>query len=167
MSYWYSQYRNRSIGRISHFIQVYCGLEAAENCCFGGNDMITLYSEPFAEIKWGPWDVPVFKFLGENKEHYTRQQELKRKEAITACFALPRFSTENVPAGYEFIGHIIEPISFMRGDYHYDCYHSLDLGKILARTNDGDRFGNFFGTPKTEAEREAVERIKALYNFKS
>ncbi len=92
---WYSSYRGRSVGRVLHAIDTYCGLKYAEQVqvnfrpttiryCREGCDIgeLTYYQKPFATFTWKEdySDIPVIEFddsLGDLKTYFEKQQEEK------------------------------------------------------------------------------------------
>jgi hypothetical protein len=61
MSSWYSQYNGKSVGRILHAINMYCGLQIAEEVQVG-DGKVSLHGLPLAEYIWEGGDIPVFNF---------------------------------------------------------------------------------------------------------
>lgn len=65
----YSQYRGKSIGRMNHYIQEYCGIRYAEEVEYDGRQ-ITFGGRIFATVEWKHTEywgvqVPWFYFCGE------------------------------------------------------------------------------------------------------
>lgn len=88
---WWSQYPAGSLGRVLHFIYEYCGFKYAEIVTIGERE-IHYYGEKFAEIiEWKDVEiheqkinVPIFKFILDDRNYFTEQQELKMRCAIMA-----------------------------------------------------------------------------------
>ena len=86
--FFYSIYKEYSIGRMLHFIYHYCGLQYAENVVVG-DKFITYYNKDFAKIEWKEIDfhnqkviIPVFEFLINEKEYFMEKQIQKQNIAI-------------------------------------------------------------------------------------
>jgi hypothetical protein len=79
-------YKGKCIGRLIDFLEEYDPYnDRPHSVVFQGEDkkpMITLYGKPYANYVWTEGDVPVFEFLGENKEWLTKVQETKKKDVI-------------------------------------------------------------------------------------
>jgi hypothetical protein len=80
----YSQYRGKSIGRILHYVQEYCGLHIAEHV-FVGEGKVELWSAPFARISWKETgfegvQVPWFTFVSTTWD----KQQAKKFESVTS-----------------------------------------------------------------------------------
>lgn len=84
----YSQYSAKSIGRILHFLYVYCGLHVAESVTVGEQEII-YNNQKIADVQWKTLrvygfdvEIPVFIFYGENKNRYKQQQMIRQISAI-------------------------------------------------------------------------------------
>lgn len=85
---WHRNYRGKSLGRILHFIEFYCGFDVMENCRMGDDwHSITYHGEKIATFEWLPGyeDIPVFKFLpvkSYNGEDLSVERERNQKEKL-------------------------------------------------------------------------------------
>lgn len=79
----YSQHKDRSYGRVLHFIYHYCGLSVAENCTMYSHNgilYVKLNEHTKASYKW-EGVTPVFEFEGDDEaavRYYHKTQALKR-----------------------------------------------------------------------------------------
>lgn len=89
-TYWWGRYQGKSLGKVLHFIQCYCGMPVAELVDVGTN-YVKLSNVKIATYDWKveslelpngdvlKVDVPVFNF---NDQLYSEAQSLKLSEAL-------------------------------------------------------------------------------------
>lgn len=89
-TYWWGRYRGKSLGKVLHFLQCYCGMSIAESCTVG-TDYVRLGNKNFATFVWSTEslelpngqnvtvDVPVFVFV---EEFYSEEQKSKLLYAL-------------------------------------------------------------------------------------
>lgn len=76
-SSFYDQYPGNSIGRILHYLQVYCGVTVAESVCVGDGE-IKQHGETIALYSWDN-GYPYFVFVN---KHYQQHQDEYLKEIL-------------------------------------------------------------------------------------
>jgi hypothetical protein len=79
----WSNCRGKSIGRVIHALNVYCGLRIAEECQVGNNKVYYPRGKLFATYIWNDEDTPVFFFEETNKDFL---DEFSRKQTILKPF---------------------------------------------------------------------------------
>lgn len=86
VGHWYSGCRGRSLGRILHFIESYCGFNIMESCEVGGSQPgigeVHYWGELLATFTWNHGDIPTFVFYGKQAKYFTEQQEQHKQEII-------------------------------------------------------------------------------------
>ena len=94
MSGWYKSYKGRSVGRVLHFVDFYCGLHIAERVVVKGDELFyPTEKDPFAKITWAPGDIPVFYFMPydirQTHLYFAARQVERLQEALQCSGDIP------------------------------------------------------------------------------
>jgi hypothetical protein len=115
MSFW-SQYSDKSFGKVIHFIYCYCGFNIAESCQIGEHTVMYGNKIIAKDIKWEEhtykeitvW-VPVFIFIDEN---HKKSQEYFINEAVVELSEFKKL------AGDKWIEYAIETKNNCTNNYN-------------------------------------------------
>lgn len=77
----YRSYKEKSIGRLLHFLYYYLPFYMVEQVTLGGGS-VNFWGESIATYRWEENNIPHFTFYGEHRESYTDLQKSKKTEAI-------------------------------------------------------------------------------------
>lgn len=76
-----SSYAPKSMGRLLHFLCIYCGLTVSEWCQINNANSVDLKNGNDASFMWDWEGNPIFKFAGPDAPRYELAQQKKKAAA--------------------------------------------------------------------------------------